>query len=129
MTDDTIYRRTFTPPEASGSAVELRLYYSPGGYNYMTNQPSPRGLWLSLQPMTVRVSESNPAIQVQSFEAFSGQKVLLSPMPRRKRTFFDEVKDKLAPAGPEIADAFFEGGFADAFTLVRALFKELGTAA
>lgn len=57
------------------NTLKVELYYNKGGMNYFTGNSEPRGLYLSVSPVTV--SERS-----ESFTAFSGIKKCVKEMAR-----------------------------------------------
>ena len=61
--------------EGNCTHIEIELFYSKGGMNYFTNSNERRGLYLSVQPVTL--SERS-----KSFMGFSGVKQFVKEMNR-----------------------------------------------
>jgi len=57
------------------NTLKVELYYTKGGMNYFTGNSEPRGLYLSVSPVTV--SDGS-----ESFTAFSGVKKCVKEMAR-----------------------------------------------
>ena len=68
--------------EGNCTHIEVELFYTKGGMNYFTSSNERRGLYLSVQPVTI--SERS-----KSFIGFSGVKQFVKEMPKFSQKTFD----------------------------------------
>lgn len=66
--------------ELNGQTYEINLYYTKGGFSYLSDQTIERGYYLSIVP--VKREEKN-GIVMTSFTAYSGCKHLVLPVKRQ----------------------------------------------
>ena len=64
------------------NTLKVELYYNKGGMNYFTSNSEPRGLYLSVSPVTVHEGSV-------TFTAFSGIKKCVKQMERFNQKQFD----------------------------------------
>lgn len=86
-------RTLATHPITSGQGcthIKIELYYSKGGMNHFTSRSEARGLYVSVQPVTI-------SDRIISFSAFSGVKQHVKPM----KAFSQKALDTFVPE-PEL---------------------------
>lgn len=85
------------------NTIEIKLYYDLGGLSYFTSETKPRGLYLSISPLTV-------SDKWTEYIAFSGKGGCVKQLNRKSEAKGQKVamliKEEVAK---EMADAFQEG--------------------
>lgn len=81
-----------TPYEGlkSGSHIDVEVYYSKGGMNYLSGGRTPRGYYLSVTPVTRKNGMVSTIL-------FSGTKKLLMPANRYSAKQFEQAVNMLPP--------------------------------
>ncbi len=96
------YFATNRVPDATHLKIEVR--YEKGGYNYFTYKEEPRGVYVSVSPVTL---EDRPGgYQMESYTAFSGTKFCVKELKRKSDKALQEVVAKLEPKAEQIARAW-----------------------
>lgn len=80
--------------EGNCTHIEIELFYSKGGMNYFTNSNERRGLYLSVQPVTISQNS-------KGYTIFTGVKQFVKEMQKFSQKTFDtfevdtDILDKL----------------------------------
>lgn len=67
----------------NGLTLKVHLYYSLGGYSYMTCETEARGYYLSVSP--VEIKEIDNGIVSETYQAYTGVKTLLLEVKRKSK--------------------------------------------
>lgn len=109
------YIATNRVPDATH--IKIEVYYEKGGYNYFTYKTEPRGVYVSVSPVTL---EDRPGgYQMESYTAFSGAKFCVKELKRKSDKALQEVVAKLEPKVEQIARAWEGWGASGVANLIR----------
>jgi hypothetical protein len=75
--------------EGQCNLIEVELYYNIGGMNYFSGTSEPRGLYLSVTPVTVT---SAGGFKTRSYSAFSGVKTLVKELKRFSKKSLEDFE-------------------------------------
>lgn len=96
------YIQTKRMPGATHIKIEVR--YELGGFNYFTYKTEPRGIYISVSPVTL---EDRPGgYQMETYTAFSGRKFCVRELKRKSEKALQEIIAKVEPKAEAIARAF-----------------------
>ena len=97
--------------------IKVEVGYLKGGLNYFTYKEEPRGVYVSVSPVTL---EDRPGgYQTESFTAFSGFKTCVKELKRKSDKAVQEVAAKLEPKVEQIARAWEGWGPTGAINFIR----------
>lgn len=74
-----------------GSTIEVKLDYRMGGWNYFTGVNMERGLYLSVSPVKISISQCGK-YSTKSYTAFTGICHLVKPQSRFNQKSFDNFQ-------------------------------------
>lgn len=106
-------KKYFPIENENGRYIKVQVYYSLGGYNYFTYETEKRGIWLSISP--VELSRG-----MESYVAFSGNKVCLEELKRSSKKTLAKWEAKIDAIAEDIAKAFTEKNGARIMELIKA---------
>ena len=86
-----------TPYEGlkNGSHIDVEVYYTKGGANYISGGTTPRGYYLSATPVTYKNGMASTVL-------FNGMKKLLMPANRYSAKQFEQAVNKGREEAPEL---------------------------
>ncbi len=87
-----------------GEIVEVEVYYSLGGTNMFQGTTEPRGVYVSISPMTLERSASGNLMQ--SFGLFSGIKKCVKSLPKKSDKAVLAVAQDIDTHAPYAAELF-----------------------
>lgn len=97
--------------------IKIEVRYEKGGLNYFTYKEEPRGVYVSISPVTL---EDRPGgYQMESYTAFSGTKFCVKELKRKSDKAVQEVAAKLEPKAEQIARAWEGWGASGAANFIR----------
>lgn len=97
-----------------GEAIQVELFYSLGGCNYIAGKSEERGIYLIIQP----VIKTDKFI---TFTAFTGIKALIKPLKRQNNKAGEQLVEKVVLISKELARAFKADDKSKLLTLVQSL--------
>lgn len=92
--------------EKKATHLEVKTYYSLGGYNYFTHTPKERGYYVSVQPVRKWVTESG--VGMIEFTAFTGYNKFIQEATRLSKKTLAKIDDNIIENTRDIIERVLE---------------------
>ena len=117
-------------PLEEGSMVEIEVLYTLGGTNFLSGSASPRGIYVSIRPVTIERSQSGSIsrsyVMVGSRRE-SGVRIHALDLARKSERQLNRVATMIDSYAPTLARLWMEGNFDPAIQLLRGALAPLKT--
>ena len=117
-------------PLEEGSMVEIEVLYTLGGTNFLSCSATPRGIYVSIRPVTIERSQSGSIshsyVMVGSRRE-SGVRVHALDLARKSERQLNRVANLIDSYAPTLARLWMEGNFDPAIQLLREALAPLKT--
>lgn len=117
-------------PLEEGSMVELEVLYTLGGTNFLSGSANPRGISVSIRPVTIERSQSGSISRsyvMAGSRRESGVRVHALDLARKSERQLNRVATMIDSYAPTLARLWMEGNFDAAIQLLREALAPLKT--
>lgn len=116
-------------PQEEGSTVEIEIYYTLGGMNYLSGNSNPRGVGVSIRPVKLERSErgsiSRSYVLLGSKQE-SGVRLHVLDLARKSERQLTRVAEMIDLDAPAVASLWMEGAADKAIERLRTVLASLG---
>ena len=119
-------------PLEEGSMVEIEVLYTSSGTNFLSGSASPRGIYVSIRPVTIERSQSGSISRsyvILGSRRESGVRVHALDLARKSEWQLNRVANLIDSYAPTLARLWMEGNIDPAIQLLREALAPLKTKA
>lgn len=116
-------------PQEEGSTVEIEIYYTLGGMNYLSGRASPRGVGVSIRPVKLERSERGSISRsyvLLGSQQESGVRLHVLDLARKSERQLARVAEMIDLDAPAVASLWQEGATDKAIERLRTVLGSLG---